>query len=129
MKIKQINLWIEVCPFSKEIIYRVDDNNNKNHFLWCDVYNFVFINRLDFARTAEERSSRMYLVEGQNKQSMIQAIYDYQKSLLPKGWVLMELDLTSIVEAYKDGRYNSKEAKTFYDYRTRVITITKFERK
>jgi len=123
---KQVQIWIEECPFDRTIIFATEYTH------WEDV---VEINRI-----IEERSWRfdpecdfLKLKSNESRNTIIEALEKYQESLLPNGYdmddykkdkntMIWMSDVEAAINIHGDyRRFN------FYDPETRVITITDFK--
>jgi len=113
----QVQLIIEQF-FDKEIVWRYLipclDNNLKHEIekKFCEK-----IIRLD-----EENESFYYLHTNESRQTIIEALWEYQKNLLP-----IKIKETPNFETIEELLLNSAFYDKFYDPETRIITITKFE--
>ncbi len=65
---------------------------------------------------------RLYLHEGESRETIIKALWRHQKSTLPRYMVLHEIQ-TGLCEIYND---RTCKAVDFYDPETRIITVTDF---
>jgi len=63
------------------------------------------------------------LKDGESRQTIIEALWKYQKSILPKGFFLNDLEQFRV--NINDSHYAF--IANYYDPETRVITITRFE--
>ena len=114
---KQVKLWIEENPFSKGIIYETERNHYKD---------VVEIDKIieSQARCYDPDCDYLSLNDGCSRETIIQALWEYQKSLLP-----LELSDTGKLDLNEWNGIIDKHGEDieFYNPVDRIITITEFE--
>jgi hypothetical protein len=126
MKITQVQLWIEVCPFFKEtfikfspLAYEMDEEQLKLHGL---IYEKI-----------KDKFEKPYykLKQNESRESIIEALKNYQESLLPKDLYFDFTNFTSKnhnnILNTRANDYDSSFICRFYNCENRIITLTKFE--
>lgn len=118
---KQVQIWIAICPFEKkwnenlkvqEVQYRVHwEPQTESYILAAKIMDIVE-SKLD---------SRLWLREGESYETIKQALWKYQKSLLPSQFYHHK-NLGRI--EFSTGEYFRVE---FYNPKTNIITITEFD--
>lgn len=127
-KITQVQLKIEEL-FFKEILYRfgeysligsgsIKENINK---IFCERTNNLNDNNI-------HHITRRELKSGETRQSIIQSLYDLQKSLLPDGFKF--INENEIIDSWPDATKPLRMVGsiTFYDPESRIITLTRFDK-
>lgn len=128
---KQVQLWIAVCPFNNEITWNVKDwkdMDDKTRQWYCfKIRDKILIPKVEnHDEYVENLDEDMFLKPNETYKSVLQALWDYQKSLLPDGYKMYNYMINDgiVILHGKDFRSGSTE---FYNPETRIITITDFE--
>lgn len=126
---KQVQIIIN--DFFDGFLY--DIKNEKGHGL-CHIIRDIILDKANQGNKLSEYLK--YFVweysKNESRETIIQAIFEYQKSLLPKTYYKHLFFEKSIEPTYCDinsipDLYNNNQLKNFYDPVTRIITITDFE--
>jgi hypothetical protein len=85
-----------------------------------------------FKETKSLLQSHQYLNENESRETIIEALWEFQKSLLPDNYVFSSLSEDEwghdfeYCSSFEEGKFSSKDYP-FYDPEERVITISSFE--
>ena len=117
---KQVQVWIAVCQFTDEVFWRIN----------CDIENEILEGQVD--KVIENKCNHFvsmdehsYLVKPEETiETIIQALWKYQKSLLPDNFETKSNRLIMFYEIH-----NPKERKNyqFYNPETGIITVCSFD--
>jgi hypothetical protein len=133
---KQVRLWISVCPFGdfKKIIMEFDDMSFGEEYwlLSSKIHNIV---RSKIKKQAPYIGDFCgFLKDGETYDSVLIALYEFQKGLLPEGYLIEKLSgnycriFNEDNEVRVEGEYGySKVESYFYDPVSSIITITSWE--
>lgn len=74
--------------------------------------------------------SAYFYKDGESRPSIIKALYEYQKSLLPEGYKIVGLNKDKLERKisiyHNSSEMNDVELIDFYDPTSRIITVTKW---
>lgn len=127
---KQVKLWIAVCPFEldghKEILWRL--GNNKN---WCPRIKLEVCTIIESKIFEINNCSTQFLIKGETYETIIQALWKYQKNLIAKvqgiGSVTSWFPVPDDYPAESYEIIHNGDKWNFYNPETGIITITEFE--
>ena len=117
---KQVKLWIEYCPITEQVAW-VDSSNAPVSLLLP--IRAIIENRLDTV----EGSEFIYLKPNESRESIIEALWQLQKSMLPDDYRLKDNKILKLVGSEDFMTPEYEKIATFYDPETRIITVTDFE--
>ena len=111
----QVKLWLAVCPFDNELYIKFDlteVGSFQNGYR-----DIILLQIIDKLEKIDLENNKLILKPGETFESVLNALWDFQKSLLKS--VRGNEDLDDFLIRQHD--YNK-----FYDPSTGIITITQF---
>ncbi len=128
---KQVKIWIEVCPLGEENkLIAYNDEMEKDKFKLLDKVYEVIDN---FCTDDCYNDDFTPLKSGESRETIIQALWEYQKSLLPERCSIDEViyDFSEYIKdkirIYENCSYFEPLIHEFYNPETRIITISSFD--
>jgi hypothetical protein len=135
--VKQIQIWIAVCPFDDTVSFTPDNYINFTEDLfefWFKKIIPILHSKMELKISGVTNKERWTLKKGETYESVLNALWEFQKSLLPDGYHLLNMTdkKGTTIKKVNNNRYDNLIGffdlpEPFYDPETRIITITQFE--
>lgn len=130
-KTTQVKVIIEAFPHGEnatELVFKYYPNGDYK-LIWevSDIINSkCFWHDQKDIETDEIQNSIRLLKDGESRESIIKSLWEYQKSLLPEGYGMLETVIGAIIITNPDNIPD--EPIYFYAPALRIVTITRWEK-